>query len=44
MYVSRLTFATQPGRTGEVEQKLRELAGIVGQAGGRNARVLRAPP
>ena len=42
MYVSRLTFATQPGRTNEVEQKLRELAGIVSQAGGRNPRVLRA--
>ena len=42
MYVSRLSFATQPGRTREVEQKLRELAGIVGQAGGRNVRVLRA--
>ena len=42
MYVSRLTFATQPGRTREVEQKLLELARIVAQAGGRNPRVLRA--
>lgn len=42
MYVSRLTFATAPGRTNEVEQKLKQLADIVAQAGGGRPRVLRS--
>ncbi len=41
MYVSRLTFATAPGRTHEVEQKLVEMAELVAQAGGQRPRVLR---
>lgn len=41
MYVSRLAFATQPGHTHEVEEKLRELRDLVAQAGGRQPRVLR---
>jgi hypothetical protein len=42
MYVSRLTFATQPGRTHEAEQKLKELRDLVAAAGGRRPRVLRS--
>ncbi len=42
MYVSRLTFATQPGRTHEAEQKLKELRELVAAAGGRRPRVLRS--
>jgi|SRR5262245_4819527 len=42
MYVSRLTFATQPGHTGEVEEKLKRLADLIGRAGGKRPRVLRA--
>jgi hypothetical protein len=42
MYVSRLTFATQPGRTQEVEERLRALADLVAQAGGQRPRVLRS--
>ncbi|HET7771336.1 MAG TPA: hypothetical protein VFN74_21375 [Chloroflexota bacterium] len=41
MYVSRLTFSTQPGHTHEVEEKLKELRDLVSQAGGRRPRVLR---
>ena len=41
MYVSRLLFATQPGHTHEVEQKLKALRDLVSQAGGRRPRVLR---
>jgi hypothetical protein len=37
-----LTFATQPGRTHEVEEKLKQLRDLVAQAGGRAPRVLRA--
>ena len=42
MYVSRLTFHTLPGRTGEVEQELQKLAEMVAGAGGTRPRVLRA--
>jgi hypothetical protein len=42
MYVSRLTFATQPGHTGEVEEKLKRLADLIARAGGQRPRVLRA--
>jgi quinol monooxygenase YgiN len=41
MYVSRLTFATRPGHTHEVEEKLRRLRDLVAQAGGQRPRVLR---
>ena len=40
-YVSRLMFATRPGRTHEVEEKLQRLRDLVGQAGGTQPRVLR---
>lgn len=42
MYVSRLTFATQPGRTHEAEEKLKRLRNLVATAGGQRPRVLRA--
>jgi hypothetical protein len=42
MYVSRLTFATSPGRTHEAEEKLKQLRDLVAKAGGRRPRVLRA--
>lgn len=42
MYVSRLNFHTRPGRTREVEERLKELAQMVGSAGGSNPRVLRS--
>ncbi len=42
MYVSRLAFATLPGHTHDVEQKLRQLSDLVSQAGGQRPRVLRA--
>ena len=42
MYVSRLTFATLPGRTHDAEEKLRQLRDLVAQAGGQRPRVLRA--
>ena len=41
MYVSRLTFTTLPGHTRQVEDKLRSLRDLVGQAGGTHVRVLR---
>ncbi len=41
MYVSRLAFHTQPGRTGEVEGALRHLRDLVEAAGGRRPRILR---
>jgi hypothetical protein len=41
MYLSRLTFHTQPGKTGEVEQELRKLVAMVGEVGGLRPRVLR---
>ncbi len=42
MYLSRLTFATLPGHTREVEEKLRQLRNLVSQAGGQHVRVLRS--
>ena len=42
MYVSRLTFATLPGRTHEAEEKLKELRELVAAAGGCRPRVLRS--
>ena len=42
MYVSRLTFATQPGHTHDVETKLQEIAALIAAAGGKRPRVLRA--
>jgi hypothetical protein len=42
MYVSRLAFATLPGHTHQVEEKLRRLRDLVAQAGGQRPRVLRA--
>jgi len=41
MYLSRLTFATLPGHTHQVEEKLRRLSDLVAQAGGTHVRVLR---
>jgi hypothetical protein len=41
MYVSRLSFATRPGHTHEVEEKLKELREMVAGAGGQRPRVLR---
>ena len=42
VYVSRLTFATLPGHTHQVEEKLRRLRDLVAQAGGERVRVLRS--
>lgn len=42
MYLSRLNFHTVAGKTGEVEEKLRQLAGMVSESGGIRPRVLRA--
>ncbi|HXH12959.1 MAG TPA: hypothetical protein VNP04_24705 [Alphaproteobacteria bacterium] len=41
MYVSRLTFHTQPGKTHAVEQELHKLKEMVGKVGGIRPRVLR---
>lgn len=41
MYVSRLTFHTQPGKTSEVEQELRRLIAMVSKVGAQRPRVLR---
>ena len=41
MYVSRLTFHTNPGKTREVEHALHTLLTMVGQAGGGRPRILR---
>ena len=41
MYVSRLTFHTLPGKTYEVEEKLKTLLTWVENAGGVNARIMR---
>jgi hypothetical protein len=41
MYVSRLSFHTRPGRTGEVEKELRKLLKLVSDVGGIRPRVLR---
>jgi hypothetical protein len=40
MYVSRLTFHTIPGRTGEAEAALRKLQEMVASAGGPKTRIL----
>jgi hypothetical protein len=40
MYVSRLTFHTQPGKTQMVEQKLHKLTAMVSEVGGLRPRVL----
>jgi hypothetical protein len=42
MYVSRLTFHSIPGKTGEVEQELKKLRDMVVQAGGIRPRILHA--
>lgn len=41
MYLSRLTFHTLPGKTCEVEERLKTLLTWVENAGGSNARVMR---
>jgi hypothetical protein len=41
MYISRLTFATLPGHTRQVEEKLGRLRDLVIQAGGTHVRLLR---
>jgi hypothetical protein len=40
MYVSRLTFHTIPGKTGEAEAALRKLQEMVSGAGGHKSRIL----
>ncbi len=40
MYVSRLTFHTIPGKTGEAEKALRKLQEMVADAGGARPRIL----
>jgi hypothetical protein len=40
MYISRLTFHTIPGKTGEAEAALRKLQEMVSGAGGRKSRIL----
>ncbi len=40
MYVSRLTFHTIPGKTGEAEAALRKLQEMVAKAGGPKPRIL----
>ena len=42
MYVSRLTFHTQPGKTQEVQQNLRKLIELAQQAGAERPRILRS--
>jgi hypothetical protein len=39
-YLSRLTFHTVPGKTGEVEHALKQLQTLVVQAGGPPPRIL----
>jgi hypothetical protein len=41
MFISRLTFHTQPGKTADVEQELQKLMAMVGHVGGLRPRVLR---
>jgi hypothetical protein len=41
-YLSRLSFHTVPGKTGEVEHALRHLQALVTQAGGTAPRILHA--
>jgi len=42
MYVSRLTFHTLPGHTGDVEERLKSLQQMVAGIGGQHPRVLRS--
>jgi hypothetical protein len=41
MFISRLAFHTQPGKTADVEQQLQKLIAMVSKAGGQRPRVLR---
>jgi hypothetical protein len=41
MFISRLTFHTQPGKTADVEQELQQLMAMVREVGGVRPRVLR---
>jgi hypothetical protein len=41
MYISRLTFHTNPGQTNVVEQELQKLLAMVKQVGGLRPRILR---
>jgi hypothetical protein len=41
MYVSRLTFHTNPGQTNQVEQELHSLMAMVKDVGGVRPRILR---
>jgi hypothetical protein len=41
MFISRLTFHTQPGKTADVEQKLQTLMAMVGTVGGVRPTILR---
>jgi hypothetical protein len=41
MYVSRLTFHTNPGQTNKVEQELHSLMAMVKDVGGVRPRILR---
>jgi hypothetical protein len=41
VYISRLSFYTVPGKTGEVEQALQQLREMVVAAGGAQPRILR---
>jgi hypothetical protein len=41
MYISRLTFHTQPGKTQLVEHELHKLIAMVNEVGGLRPRVLR---
>jgi hypothetical protein len=41
MFISRLTFHTQPGKTADVEQELQKLMSMVNKVGGMRPRVLR---
>lgn len=40
MYISRLSFHTIPGKTGEAEKALRKLQAMVSGAGGPKPRIL----
>ena len=42
MYVSRLTFHCQPGKTGEVQEQLKKLLALAAQAGAGRPRILRS--
>ena len=42
MYVSRMPFHVAPGKTSEVEQRLKTLKQMIDEAGGQHCRILRA--